>query len=79
MLTPETNEPVLFFGSKDYLALFTALTSKIDAPRLVFYRSATEPDIPGCILVRYSTNRRTNWQYECAEAFLAGKLYIPVN
>jgi hypothetical protein len=78
MLPRETREPVLFFGGKDYLPLFQKLTASIESRRVVYYRSADEPDIPGCIPVRFDTTRSTNWHYECAEAFLAGGLDIPV-
>ncbi len=77
MVPPEGDEPVLFFGGKDYLPLFTALTSALRAPRVVYYRSEDKPHIPGCVPVRYSTPRSTNWHYECAETFIAGDLDVP--
>ena len=76
MLPPQTDEPVVFFGAIDYLPLFCRLTEHITVPKTVFYRSAQEPDLPSCSLVRYETARRTNWHYECAEAFIQGRLQI---
>lgn len=70
MLPAETTEPIVFFGSKEYTPLFGSLTSRIAAPKIVFYTSGQPPEVPGCRLVRFSTTRRTNWHYECANAFL---------
>ncbi|MBC7078115.1 MAG: hypothetical protein H5T92_07415, partial [Synergistales bacterium] len=70
MLPAKTAEPIVMFGSKEYAPFFAALTKDINAPKTVFYRSATTPQLPGCRAVRIETSRRTNWQYECAEAFL---------
>lgn len=77
MLPAETEEPVLFFGGKSYLPMFLDLTAKITSPRVVYYQSAREPDVPGCIPVHFQTRLRTNWHYECAEHLLAGTLTIP--
>jgi hypothetical protein len=74
MLPRDTTEPILFFGGKDYLPHFLALTSELSAPRTVFYNSAVEPDVQGCTPVRFETIRRTNWHYSCAEAFIDGAL-----
>ncbi len=72
MLAESTREPIVFFGGKDYLPLFAALTSSIRARKTVFYNSAKVPRTPGCVLKRFKTRTRTNWQYECANAFVDG-------
>lgn len=77
MLPEDTREPVLFFGGNDYLPLFARLTRHLDAPKIIPYRSAQTPDLPGATLVRFETERRTNWHYECAEAFMRGALDLP--
>jgi hypothetical protein len=77
MLPPVTDEPVLFFGGKEYLPLFCRLTRDIEAPRIVPYRSADKPDAPGVTFTRFATTRRTNWHYECAQAFIDGSLSLP--
>lgn len=63
--------PILFFGGRDYIPLFTKLTDDVHAEQVVFFNSQTQPDAPGCTLIRYDTKARTNWHYECANAFLA--------
>ena len=72
MLPDDTEEDVLFFGGKDYLPLFCALTDRIRGRRTVFYNSVRIPNVPGCVLQRFATTTRTNWHYECANAFLDG-------
>ena len=74
MLPNETTAPVLYMGGKDYQNLFDKLTRNIKAERFVFYNSKIVPKFPGCTPVRFKTRRRQNWQYECAEEFLAGNL-----
>jgi hypothetical protein len=67
----------VFFGSKEYVPLFASLTgAAVKAERIVYYNSVTPPSAPGCKLVRFETRTRTNWQYECASAFLRGKLVL---
>ena len=72
MLPAATAEPVVFFGGKDYVDLFCALTAGVKGPRHLFYNSANTPDAPGCVLQRFHTSTRTNWHYECAKAFVEG-------
>jgi hypothetical protein len=74
LLPVETTEQVVCFASKEYVPLFAALTGSVRSERIVFYNSATPPSAPGCKLVRFETRARTNWQYECAAAFLNGRL-----
>lgn len=79
MLPARTGEPIAFFGGKDYVDLFCRLTECVRAPRLVWHNSGKEPRAPGCELRRFNTKRKTNWHYECAQAFIEGSLEIPVN
>ena len=65
---------IVFFGGKDYLPLFSALTTGIYAPKTVFYNSASMPSGRGCKLRRFETSTRTNWHYECANAFIDGRI-----
>jgi hypothetical protein len=76
MLPSETEEHIVFFGGKDYLPLFSALTTGIHAPKTVFYNSASMPSGQGCELRRFETSARTNWHYECANAFIDGRILI---
>jgi hypothetical protein len=71
MLPAESTDPIFFFGGKDYVPLFAELTKQISAPKTVFFNSATAPNIPRCSLRRFQTSTRTNWHYECANAFIA--------
>jgi hypothetical protein len=70
MLPEETGDEIVFFGGKDYIALFCKLTCGHRSERTVFYNSALPPAAPGCMLAKFDTTTRTNWQYEAAKAFL---------
>jgi hypothetical protein len=70
MLPNDLDEPITFFGGKDYIPLFCTLTESAKGLRTVFYNSARPPDTPGCTLERFDTTTRTNWHYECANQFL---------
>ncbi len=76
MLPAETEEPIVFFVSKEYVPLACDLTAEVKGPRHLFYNSNKAPSAPGCILKKYETRTRTNWQYECAKAFMDGKIGI---
>lgn len=78
MLPPNSDEPILFFGSKDYLPLFRQLSADNRGQRVVLFRSAEPPDCPECVAVRFETSRRTNWHYEAVESYIAGNLQLPV-
>lgn len=72
LLPMDSDEPLVFFGGNDYLPLFASLTRSYSGPRAVYYRSASEPELPDCDLRSYDTTRRTNWHYSCAEDFIRG-------
>jgi hypothetical protein len=74
MLPAHAHDEIIFFGGKDYLPLFCSLTSAMKTPKRVFYNSKSIPSAPGCSLVKFETNTKTNWHYECAKAFLDSKL-----
>ena len=70
MLPRDTHEQIIFFGGKDYVPLFCALTNATKGKRKVFYNSAQAPKAPGCVLERFDTPIKMNWHYECAKQFL---------
>jgi hypothetical protein len=74
MLPHRTSDPIVFFGGKDYVPLFCELTESAVARRTVFFNSDSAPDAPGCSLTRFQTTTRTNWHYECLNAFLNGDI-----
>ena len=74
MLANDINDEIVFFGGKDYLALFGALTNGITGKKLVFFNSQIRPVLHGVTLKHFLTRRRTNWHYECASAFLDGAI-----
>jgi len=76
LLPLDGTDEIVFFGAKSYLPLFCRLTDSYRGPRYAFYNSGMVPSAPGCNLVRYPTTARTNWQYLCAEDFIAGKVSI---
>jgi len=49
---------------------FCTLTQNVKAERKVFHSAGQGPQRLGCILVKFGTSTRMNWQYECANAFL---------
>jgi len=73
MLPNDFDEPIVFFGGKDYVPLFCKLTKDAKGKRTVFYNAGRAPEAPGCSLERFVTPTRTNWHYECARKFAAGK------
>ena len=76
MLPRDADEPIVFFVSKEYVALASKLTERIEGTRYLFYNSSIIPDAPGCRLERYVTRTRTNWQYGCAKAFMDGEIGV---
>ena len=69
-LPEDQDEPMVFFGGKDYVPLFARLTWPHKGPRTVFFNSQHPPSAAGCRLERFATTTRTNWHYECADAWL---------
>lgn len=76
MLPKETGDDIVFFGGKDYVSLFCALTEGTKGIRHLWYNSKNPPKAPGCVLRRFHTRTRINWHYECARAFVEGKIQI---
>lgn len=70
MLTDDTDEPIYFFGGKDYVPLFCELTRSARGLRTVFFNSRTQPNAPGCQLEQVTTSARTNWHYSCIKRFI---------
>ena len=76
MLPDDTADEVVFFGDdEDYIKPFCELTGRVKGPRYVFFKD-NKPDAPGCHLRKFDTRTRTNWHYECARAFMDGKVGI---
>jgi hypothetical protein len=75
-LPDNTEDEIIFFGGKDYLPLFCSLTDTIGCTKTVFFNSARVPQHNGCRFRRFETTTRTNWHYECANAFLDGTVHI---
>jgi len=76
MLPDNTEDDIVFFGAKDYLRLFGSLTQSVRGTRIVYYNSTSAPLLEGCNLRRFETTTRTNWHYECANAFLNGDISV---
>ena len=73
-LPDDTAKPVVFFGGKDYVNLFCALTNHVKSPRHVIYNAIQPPNAPGCQLRKFETRTKTNWHYEPARAFAEGRM-----
>lgn len=67
-------DSVVFFGSRGYVSLFCKLTASTIGRRIVFH-AGSRPEAPGCTLRRFG-NPFTNWHYQCAKAFVTGKLQL---
>lgn len=76
MLPTDVHDPIVFFGGKSYVPLFCKLTKNAGGPRYLFYNSKQVPQAPGCVPQRFVTRRRTNWHYECANAFVEGEIQV---
>ncbi|MYB50782.1 MAG: hypothetical protein F4X77_01075 [Acidobacteriia bacterium] len=74
MLPPDTSEPIVFFGGKDYVPLFCKLTAGQHRHRTVFY-AGKAPDAPDCDL-RLFGDPFTNWHYQCAKAVVQGRILV---
>ena len=76
MLPDDTTEPIVFFGEESYIDLFCALTRQVKGTRHVFFNSPYEPDAPSCVPRKFDASDEKNWHYECAQAFMDGKVGI---
>lgn len=77
MLRANTNEDIVFFGSKSYVPLFCSLTRVVRAKKTIFYNTKYPPEAPGCILREFTGAKRNhNWQFDCANAFLEGAINV---
>ena len=76
VLPHDASEQIVFFGGKDYVALFCDLSRECQGRRFVVYRSGSPPKAPGCTLIRYPTAIRTNWHYACARDFMTGRWQV---
>lgn len=73
MLPDDTDEDLYLFAQADYLPLFCRLTASYPGRRIVFYRSGSPPEAPGCTLREFATAVGTNWHQQCARAFLSDR------
>jgi hypothetical protein len=72
---PDDGDHMVFLGGKDYLPLFSKLTSKFKGEKTIFFNSAVSPALPADVhSKRYITNQKTNWHYLCAEALISGAI-----
>jgi hypothetical protein len=55
-LAADADDDILFFGGKDYVPLFNALTKTIRGIKTVFYNSKHVPNVPGCTLKTIRNN-----------------------
>ena len=77
MLPDGVDDTVVLFVSDKYVPLFSALASGFKGNRIVFYSAGIPPQVAGCTLQKFSGTQSTNWQYDCANAFLNGTIRIP--
>lgn len=75
-LRDDGSEPIIFLGLQGYLPLFQRLTDGMSLNVVVFLCSAYLPQHRRWRVLRFETNKRTNWHYDCARALLAGQIAI---
>jgi hypothetical protein len=66
------DETIYFFGGKDYLPLFYALTQSIAARKVIYYAQDNPDRCPGYEYFSYP--RSTNWHYSCVRDFMECKV-----
>ena len=66
----DIEDHVVFLGSKSYVGLFCSLTRSVRAPKAVYYNSSIPPKAVGCSVVRFESDNRRTWHYECAAELL---------
>jgi hypothetical protein len=77
MLPPHAIGKLVFFGSSAYVGAFCHLTKNSLCEKIVFYKTGEAPEARGCVLRKFENAKRdTNWQYDCASAFLDANLRI---
>ena len=69
-------DDLLFFGGKDYLPLFDRLTSSYAGKRHIFFNSSVAPSLGNGRAIRFHTSARTNWHYECVNAFIEDRINL---
>ena len=72
-LPSDMDDPITFFGGRDYVPLFCRLTAHASGARTVHYavRPGGAPvDAPGCKRVRFERPAFTNWHYQCAQTYI---------
>ena len=75
MLGPgQQDDEVRFFGGTDYLPHFARLTDDFRGRRIAYFKAQAARETPGLEMIYYETRVSTNWHYEAAEGFLAGRL-----
>jgi len=65
------DEPIYFFGGRDYLSLYHGLVAHLSARKIVYYVSSRITQEPSFAYVRYP-HSGTNWHYRCARDFIRG-------
>lgn len=74
-LLPDDGDEINFLGGKDYLPLFTKLTTDLSGPKVIFHNTKSDLRLgTGFTAQRFETNRQTNWQYECAQTLIDGEI-----
>lgn len=69
-------DTIVFFGEKEYLPMFCALTCEAKGRKFSFFNSAIAPQFDGCTMIRFEKAAQTNWHYECVNAFLNGDIRV---
>jgi hypothetical protein len=64
------DEPVHFFGGRDYLPLFHALTKCLTSELIVHYKGL-RPSYEGLVYEEFCCEQNQNWHYAAAESFKA--------
>lgn len=72
----QPQEPVYCFCTKEYLPLLYASVTQLDIRLVVYFTSDAISRESGVEYIEYG-RKYTNWQYECVQDWLAGRLATP--
>jgi len=74
------DEPIHFFGGRDYLPLLHSLTRRNLAAKIIVHYKGNQPSHEGFINYEpFSCERNQNWHYEAVKAFLRSRETAPTS
>jgi hypothetical protein len=76
----DRSEKIIFLGGADYLELFYNLTKDLPNEKIIFYKNVNKSsflnDKNSFKLIKYETDIRTNWHYDCAKKLINNAIIL---